>query len=161
MKFISVRPHSLFLLTLVTTLLYGASAQIDPRLLGTWKLNLAKTTWEPGPPPTSTTVTRKQVGDVVKSTVERVEANGNRTTVTETLKYDGKDYPRSGTADADTIAVKRIDANTFEETLKKAGNVVRTGRQVLSKDGRLLTATWTGSNASGQPIHYVLVYDKQ
>ena len=146
---------------LVAALPHAASAQTDPRVLGTWKLNLAKTKFDPGPPPASMTVTREQVGDEVKTTVERVEANGNRITIEEKLKYDGKDYPRTGAADVDTISVRRIDANTFEETLKKAGKVVRTGTQVISKNGKMWTATFTGINSGRQPVHYVLVYDKQ
>jgi hypothetical protein len=163
MKFIIVRPHFLFLLTLVTTVPHAASGQIDPRILGTWKLNLAKSIWEPGPPPTSLTVTREQVGDAVKHTIEIVAANGDRKTIVETPKYDGKDYPRTGVAatDPDTVALKRLDANTVEETLKKAGRVFQTARQVVSKDGKVITTTLIGTNASGQRVRHVLVYDKQ
>jgi hypothetical protein len=40
--------------------------------------------------------------------------------------------------------------------------VVTTYRQVVSKDGRVRTATtMTGTNASGQPVHDVMVFDKQ
>jgi hypothetical protein len=73
----------------------------------------------------------------VKYTIEIVEANGNRRTIVETPKYDGKDYPRSGIAeaDADTVALKRMDANTVEEIQKKAGKVVLKG-QTGSIEGR-------------------------
>jgi hypothetical protein len=136
----------------------------DNPFVGTWKLNLAKSTFDPGPPPRSRTVTIEQVGDGVKWAIEQVDANGNRRTVVEAPKFDGKDYPRTGspTPDADTIALKRIDAYTLEETLKKAGKVVATYRQVVSKDGKVRTATqMTGTNAGGQRIHDVLLFDKQ
>ena len=99
----------------------------------------------------------------MKYTIEIVEANGNRRTIVETPKYDGKDYPRSGIAeaDADTVALKRIDANTVEEIQKKAGKVVLKGRQVVSKDGKMVTTTLTGTNTNGQRVRRALVYDKQ
>lgn len=75
------------------------------------------------------TVTREQVGDAVKYTIDVVAANGNQVSIVETPRYDGNDYPRTGSADADTIALKRLDANTVQETLKKSGKVVQTARQ--------------------------------
>ena len=73
----------------------------------------------------------------------------------------GSPPPEADTfAAGDTIALKRIAPDMFEETLK-TGKVVRTVRQVISKDGRVLTATLTGTNAGGQRVHVVLVYDKQ
>ena len=155
-------------LVLVVALSPAAFAQVDPRILGTWKLNLTKSSFDPGPPPTSMTVTREQVGDAVRYTIERIEADGTRRIVVEAPKYDGKDYPRRvkddpslGAPYPDTIALTRIDAQTVEETLKRAGRVVETARQVVSPDGRLITTTVTGTNARGQFVHTVLVYDKQ
>jgi hypothetical protein len=42
MKFTGVVPPSLIVIALVGVLPYPVFAQIDPRILGTWKLNLAK-----------------------------------------------------------------------------------------------------------------------
>jgi len=136
----------------------------DNPFVGTWKLNLAKSVFDPGPPVRSRTVTIEQTGDGVKWAIEQVDAKGNRATVVEAPKFDGKDYPRTGspTPTADTIALKRIDTYTIEETLKRAGKVVATFRQVVSKDGKVRTATqMTGTNASGQLVRDVLVFDKQ
>jgi hypothetical protein len=72
------------------------------------------------------------------------------------------DYPITGTPNgADTIAIKRIDANTFEITLKQAGKVVLTSSGVYSKDGKLRTLTSKGTNEKGQPTNTVGVYDRQ
>jgi hypothetical protein len=136
----------------------------DNPFVGTWKLNLARSKFQPGPPVTSRTVTIERAGDGVKWAIEQVDANGILRTVVEMPKFDGRDYPRTGSPmpDADTIALKRINARTLEETLKKAGKVVATYRQVVSKDGKTRTATQlTGINGSGQSAHDVLVFDKQ
>ena len=160
--------YFLFAFSFVVTLPHAASAQIDPRTLGTWKLNLAKSKFDPGPPLRSMRVTREQVGDAVKYTIEQEDANGIHRTIVEAPKYDGKDYPRTiqdtprvGPPVPDTIALKRIDADTVEETLKKSDKVVQTARQVVSKDGKMITTTLTGTTVGGQPVHVVLVYDKQ
>lgn len=153
-----------FLVALVLAVLPDAAfAQANP-FIGTWKLNLAKSTFDPGPPPRSRTVTIEQVGEGVKWAIEEVDAKGNLITVVEMPKFDGKDYPStvSPTPDAYTVAFKRIDAYTLEETVKKAGKVFATWRQVVSQDGRVRTATrLTGTNASGQPVHDVMVFDRQ
>jgi hypothetical protein len=38
---------------------------------------------------------------------------------------------------------------------------VATSRGVVSKDGKTLTVTTTGTNAKGQKMHNVVVLDKQ
>ena len=153
----------------VTALPRIAFAQTVPTNVGTWKLNLAKSTFT-GPPPRSLTIARRLEksangvkGDVetINVTLEQVNADGARNTVTYTASYDGKDYPRIGDPIADSIALKRIDAFTIEETLKKAGKVLTVVRQVVSRDGKVLTGTETGINPSGEAVHNVRVYDKQ
>jgi hypothetical protein len=60
------------------------------------------------------------------------------------------------------MAVKRIDAYKVEATIKKHGEVVTLTRQVVSEDGKTKTATYLkGTNAHGQAIHNVLVFDRQ
>jgi hypothetical protein len=141
----------------------AASGEDNP-FIGTWKLNLAKSKFDPGPPLRSRTVTVESVGDGVQITIDTADANGNRTTVAEKPKFDGRDYPRTvSVANApDTISLKRIDGLTLEETLKKDGKVVTVIRQVISRDGKTRTATRIrATNARGQPVHDVLVFDKQ
>jgi len=50
---------------------------------------------------------------------------------------------------------------TTEATLKKSGKVVSTARRVVSKDGKTLTLTITGTNAKGQKVKNIAVYEKQ
>ena len=83
------------------------------------------------------------------------------THVQYTAKFDGKDYPVTGTANADTVSVKRIDANTVETKQKKDGKVVMTVTTKVSNDGKTRTATWRGKNAEGKEVHNVVVSDKQ
>ncbi len=144
----------------IATLPCAVLAQVNPLLIGTWKLNFEKSTFDPGPAPSSETVIYEKAGDGVKRTVETVRADGSRDTRAYTAKYDGKDYSDIG-PNFDTIALTRIDVWTVDETVKKAGRVVYMARQVVSKDGRIITTTVTGTDAIGQIMHNVRVLDKQ
>ena len=135
-------------------------AQTDP-FIGTWKLNLAKSKFSPGPPPKSQTVTYEAVGEGVKLTVKLTDAEGKIVENQSTANYDGKDYPVTGIPDWDTIARKRIDAYKMEITHKKAGKVVSTATNVVSKDGKTRTLTEKGVNAKGEKISNIEVYDRQ
>ncbi|SRR5712692_1294371 len=134
----------------------------DDSNIGTWKLNVDKSKYSPGPAPRSLIVRWEQSGNNgVKYSDDQVDAKGASTHGGYTANYDGKDYPWTGNPDADTISLKRIDANTVGITWKKAGKVTVTARRAVSKDGKTITITQKGSNAQGQPVNNVLVLDKQ
>jgi hypothetical protein len=132
---------------------------------GTWKLNVAKSQYSPGPPPQSMMRTFEPQGDdAVKVTSKGTAGDGSDIAYSYTAKYDGKDNPILGTGvpnAAETIALKRISPNTAEATLKKAGKAVVMTRNVVSKTGRVMTVTAGGTNANGQPTNNVTVWDKQ
>ena len=145
-------------------LLAGVSRVVaadNPRL-GTWKVNLAKSTYDPGPAPKSVTRTYEVFeGDGVKYTQVTVNADGSVTTLSYSAHEDGKEYPFKGNVNADTIETKRIDAYTNENTLKKAGKVVQMTRSVISKDGKTLTLTQKSPPNAARKVNNVLVHDKQ
>jgi hypothetical protein len=134
-------------------------AQANP-LLGTWKLNVAKSKYTGTPMPKEMTRTLEAEGDSVKYTYAGTAADGSPVSYGFTAKYDGKDVPMTGTAPGgvDMIAIKRVNANTTEATQKKAGKVVANTKVEVSKDGRVTTIT---SKSAVDSSHYVAVYDKQ
>jgi hypothetical protein len=140
----------------------AAWAQQDP-YLGTWKTNLAKSKYDPGPAPRNpTTIKRESApGGGVKTTVDGMDAQGNPTHSEYTASYDGKDYPVKGSTEWDTVAIRRIDANTRLLINKKGGNVVRLARHAVSPDGKTLTSISVGVDAQGHAFHDIAVYDKQ
>jgi hypothetical protein len=140
----------------------GEGSQIraadENTLLGTWKLNVQKSRFVTGEPYRSSTRTYEPFeGDGIRFRVEIVEADGTRRTVTWSARFDGKDYPNTDTANRfDAVSVKRIDAYTTENTLKKGGKVVQTTKIVVSKDGKIMTVTQERTDAAN-----VLVFEKQ
>ena len=138
----------------------GLWAQQDP-LVGTWKLNLAKSKYSPGPVPKSQTLRWEAQGDALKITSDATNADGTTEHLTYTAKPDGKEYPVTGDPDRDSTTMKRIDAYATEVVGKKAGKPTVNFRRVVSKDGKTLTITGTGTNAKGQKINNVAVFDRQ
>ncbi|MCI0337838.1 MAG: hypothetical protein L0226_09690 [Acidobacteria bacterium] len=134
-------------------------AQTDPAI-GTWKFNLAKSKFSPGPPPKSLTLTEEAVGQGIKVTAKGTNAEGQPIDSQFTANFDGKDYPVTGNPISDTITLKRINAYKVEYTLKKAGKVVSTGTRVISKDGKTLTLTAKGVNAKGEKVNNTTVFEK-
>jgi hypothetical protein len=62
---------------------------------------------------------------------------------------------------ADSLHLLRIRRHTTERTGKKGGNVIQTIRRVVSRNGKTMTATVTGTNAQGQAAKNVAVFEKQ
>ena len=142
---------------LVGTLALACTLSGQPRApwFGTWKLNLAKSDFGLLPLPRSVTATVERIGDAAKRTIINVSADGTSRTEVDTVKFDGKEYPHTGSPVYDSYAMKRIDA-------KKDGKVVATNRQTLSKDGKVYTVMGTRRAANGQPSFKIVeVFDKQ
>jgi hypothetical protein len=137
-------------------------AQNNP-LVGTWKLNVTKSKYDPGPAPKSLTRTVEAQGDGVKYTFEGVAADGSPISYGFSVQFDGKDNPISGSmpSGADTISAKRTDSNHVVATLKKGGKVIGTSKVTVSNDGKVTTVDATGTTATGAKTHDVQVYDKQ
>jgi hypothetical protein len=76
------------------------------------------------------------------------------------MLLDGQEHPSQNVA-FDTVIWKRVDANAIEVIQKRRGKVVQTGTNVVSKDGKTTTVTFTRTNAKGKAITTVQVYDKQ
>ncbi len=136
-------------------------AQAGDPAMGTWVLNVAKSKYEPGPPPKSLTRTYTAAANGYRFTSDGVSASGQKTHVEFTAVFDGKYHPMSGTSTADAIMVKRIDARTVESIqMKGAKEVMRTTR-VVSNDGKVLTSTAKGTDAAGKPTSNVEVFEKK
>ena len=149
-------------LGLVVALAGTALAQPGSTNLGTWKLNLAKSTFAPGTAPKSAIFTNVVAGAGIKTTSDTVRADGTAVHSENTEVYDGKDYPISGNSlNGDTVAGTRVDAHTLKFVYKKGGKVTVTSTNVASSDGKTYTVTAKGTNTLGQTVNTVAVYDKQ
>lgn len=128
---------------------------------GNWKMNLAKSKYDPGPPPQGPNFGKIEVIEGgLKFTNDAVNAEGEPRHNEWSGKFDGKDNPVTGDATRDTAALKKIDDYTFEIVSKKDGKVVRTTRTVFSRDGKIRTQTGAGTNARGIKTNNIIIYDR-
>src|SRR5690348_2407338 len=130
-------------------------------VIGRWELNVAKSIFQPGPPPKSMTRVYEASGENVKYTDSTVDADGKVYVSEWTGGYDGKDYPVADSPEVDAQAVKASDAFRSTFTLKKAGKVVGTGTRVISQDGKVMTIKVKFTDASGQTFNNVRVFEKR
>jgi hypothetical protein len=134
-------------------------AQASEPLVGTWKLNAAKSK---GSTVKSGTTKIEKDGDGTKWTVEMIPAEGPAYHWSFSAKFDGKDNAGVGNSPyGDTVAIERVDAHTFHLTSKRGGKVSATQTIVIAADGKSRTTTTKGTDAKGQPIDSVAFYEKQ
>jgi hypothetical protein len=129
-----------------------------------WKLNTAKSKFSGVATPKSTTTTIETQEGGIRNHTEGVAGDGSAINFTYSAKYDGKDNPITGSGaygGADSVSLKRIDANTTELTYKKSAKVVRTTRVSISKGGKMMTATAKGTDPEGKQVNVRAVLEKQ
>jgi len=148
---------------LAATALPGIGIAENNPLIGTWKLNLEKSKYSPGPGPRSLTLNFVADGANLTNTAEVIDAEGKATKTVFAHIYDGKPHPTTGVPGGlyDSSTYTRIDANTVNWIRSKDGKTVQTGSNVLSADGKTFTVTTDGTGANGQPIHSVAVFERQ
>jgi hypothetical protein len=142
----------------------AASSGVSNPLLGTWKLNLAKSKFEGVPALKSQTRTYEDWGGgIVHARFEGIDADGKPTLTEFAARYDGRDYPRvvKGSQTAGTIALKRIDDLRSEFIYKEDGRVTITGTRTISADHKTSTVRYKGTNAQGAAVSATIVLDKQ
>ena len=155
------KPTLFLFVGIVVALVSGTSAQAPKGLEGTWKLNVAKSKFSPGPPPKSMTVTYSAAGaDGTKIVVDVTPATGAPQHWEMTVTYDGKESPIKGNPNADSVSAKPSKGLTSESTFKKGGKVTATNHRALSADGKTLTVTSKGVTEDGKPRNDVQVLEK-
>ena len=60
-----------------------------------------------------------------------------------------------------TIAQERVDAYTAKTTTKRDGKITATSVRVISKDGKTMTITSTGTDEKGVAFNDTLVFHKR
>jgi hypothetical protein len=155
MRFVALLAFVLFAVSI------GIAAS-DDSMEGTWKLNPAESRYSPGPAPKDVVLTIEPAGgDALKITTQTMEPDGTKEVSVFVTALDDKDTAVTGDEDADSASVKRVDANTTEQTNKKAGKTTTKEKRLLSRDKKKMTVTTTGTDSNGKATNNVEVYDKQ
>jgi hypothetical protein len=141
-----------------------AAAQ-NELFVGTWKVNVAKSRYEPAASaPRSETLRFDAVGDRITVTLDGVNSQGLYHSES-TGRFDGVDVPvqaspapRQATV---TYAFRRIDDRTWEIVIKINGQPRILVHNVVSADGKTMTGAWRAATTQGQQMSDVVIYEKQ
>ena len=157
-------------LLLVSLSLTSAPAQTtsstEPNpLLGTWTLNVVKSSIDYAPLPRAERRTyRAAPNDGMIFSVEGTDGAGVSYAYGTTAAVDGREYPMPGTGTrngGDAVSWRLVDPRTVHAVVKKSGDVVNRVELSVSNDGMVLTIAENGTGPDGLPTHGVRVYDRQ
>jgi hypothetical protein len=145
-------------------LLFGSAvalfAQTDHTnaFTGTWKLNVAKSQFNPGPAPQSITATLAPDGTF---TLEFVDDKGKSHKSSHPWS-GGKEIPLTNDMGMENLTItSKIQGHTWDDTWKVKGRIVETVHIVLAPDGKTYTATVNTTDEQGRPVHNVMLCEKQ
>jgi hypothetical protein len=136
-----------------------AFGQAKDSLLGNWVLDRGNSVFDPDTTLLSRSLSFEAKDGGVSFLQKTVQGNGNTVQIDFVAKYDSKDVPISG-SQLDTVALKRVNANTVERSGKVKGQVAETATMVVSNGGKTLTITTKGS-VDGVDYSSTQVYTKQ
>jgi hypothetical protein len=162
-----------------TLALAQGSSPTSRSIIGTWKQNVEKSTYSPGPPPLKGSYAVRQYaagddGSIVAITMN-VDPNGLPSLgAISAANYDGREYVQHTVATLATslgahigpridrtISYKPIDSYSVQIVQKQDGKVVAVSTRTVSRDGKTMTDRSDYTNEVGQRVSNVLVFEKQ
>ena len=137
----------------------GLPAQNEP-FLGTWELNLAKSSITRGGPPKSETVVNIPEPGGFRSFLIVMTATAANVEVHH-YNFDGNFHQTEG-GDPRELSFKRVNANTIDQDTRRNGVITANRRIEVSRDGKTMTYTASGTTGGGQKYtNDTRVYEKQ
>ena len=149
------------LLLSVTVLAWGAEKSARPSAVGTWKLDVAKSSFGNMPTPKAeqlvvTTDTR----DALKWLLVGAEADGKTYASSYDGPIDGKEHPLKSSEAGSMIAYTRTGSGVLHWLVKDdKGAVVETALAALSPDGKTMTIKGTANSPRGE-MRFVSIFEK-
>ena len=142
----------------------AAQSKDDPSI-GSWKLNVARSTFTPGPPIKGDTRSYEvnDEGWLIVQT-ETIQPDGRRTGVRFAAKFDGKAYPQIGrfAPTVTLITYQPVDKRTLKyNQVDSNGTIVSTNTRIVSADGKTMTIEQKTTDASGRPVVNVELFERQ
>ena len=142
----------------VSAVQFRETAEAPPQLIGTWRLNVARSKYSPGPPMRSEMRVYTRSAEGVKGVVSRVYADG-RAERFEYMANFGKDIMVTGIPEYDSVTLRKVDDLTSDAVLSHAGNVYGVARRAIAADGRTMTITFD-RKSQDMRVHNVAFYEK-
>ena len=140
-----------------------SAAQTPSSWFGSWSLNIARSTYDPGPPPykRATYAIEPWGADGMKVIYEMVHPRGGVTHLEWQGRIDGKDYPLQGIDAFVTYAYNQVSPGVYETVVKMGGRLAARSTVTLSEDGKTMTTTTKGVDSSGRAVTTITVYERR
>ena len=136
----------------VVLVLLAQTGHVTP-FTGTWKMNLAKSRFNPGPPFKSFAITFTADGT---RHLDLIGADGQP--LKASLPWsDGKEVPVTGMENV--TAISKIEGKTFHDVWKQNGRIIEDVHGALFPDGRTLTTTVDGRDGQGRAFQNHLTFE--
>jgi hypothetical protein len=170
-----------FLVAILASIYLGSQAQVPPLnpIIGTWKQNLEKSVYSPGPaPPSGLGAVRQYAagadGSIVAVTFN-IDAKGLPSLgAISAAHYDGKEYAQHtvatlGTSLAShiaprierTISYTQTNLYSVEIVQRQDGKVVARSTRTVERDGKTMTDKSDYVDDAQRHVTNLLVFDKQ
>jgi hypothetical protein len=150
--------HALMLVLLGAIFASGSAFAADP-IVGTWKLNVAKSKFSPGPAPQAGTRVYTESAGLYTLDQKITGADGKESSLRAQYQ-DGQDVKAPG-GTGNSTAAKKVSDNTWNFQIKVDGKVVGHVHRVVSADGKTLTVHNTGKQGDADATDDTMVFDKQ
>jgi len=150
----------LFRTLTVTALLASAGFAAD-HMMGTWKMNPAKSKYTGAPAPKEYSMTFTPEGTGWRYVGKGVAADGKPINMSFVYVKDGEEIKITGFAYADAMTIKDGHADTGTSVMMQGGKQVGTLKRSISKDGKVLTISANYAYPDGKKMSYTSIYEKQ
>jgi len=129
--------------------------------LGTWKLDLAKSTFSSLTPPKSETRTYSAAPGGTHIVIDTEAADGKNNKTEVTIAYNGKVHPVTDNPDYDAASARRLSRYETVADLIRGGKVVGSLRRLVAQDGKTMSINLKLTKADGTTETAMSVYERQ
>jgi hypothetical protein len=140
-------------------------------LIGTWKLNVAKSKSSPvllafmkqAPPKEETIVYRELGTDEYEVTMTGARTDGKPIAVKGTVPRQGGavKIQQGDLPEGMSVVATMIDPNKSFTTFMLNGKQIFVGQGIVSKNGKTMRITDKGTDPQGKPFEQILIFDRQ
>ena len=142
---------------------FSAVASTADPFVGTYKLNVAKSSTSGGQTPPDMVLTISEEGNNLLIATSGKTATGGQieADVLVLPKKGGTIKAPEGQKNYDSTVVSRRDPNTIEMLASLKGKERTRVKLALSRDGKTLTRSFTSTNAKGEPVNGTSVLERE
>jgi hypothetical protein len=139
----------------------------DP-IIGTWKLNTAKSKFSPAilgnrAPLKEAIMTIRELGEQIEIIYIGTRTDGSPVFQQSTFPREGGvlNYKRGGPGDGVAVVFTRVDVYSGFFTRLQNGRQIYVNVTFISRDGKTQQDNYRGTDAQGNPFEQIVVYDRQ